>query len=219
MKNLVIVISGRGLNAEALIRHCQAGHIPARVCAVISNRAEVEGLVRARRLGVATEVIEHTAFNTREAFDVALAQAIEAHRPDIVALAGFMRILGDGFVRHFRGRLLNVHPSLLPMYPGIDTHARVLAAGDARHGATVHYVTEQLDGGPAIIQGELIVLPQDTPQTLADRVMKEVELKIYPQAVAWAARGQVELVDDRIWTGNFPLRHPWSLADVAATFQ
>ena len=184
MKNLVIVISGRGLNAEALIRHCQAGHIAARVCAVISNRAEVEGLVRARRLGVPTEVVDHTAYDSRESFEAQLAPVIELHRPDVLALAGFMRILTPGFVRRFEGRMVNVHPSLLPAFTGLKTHARAIAAGCKVAGATVHFVTPELDHGPIIAQAIVPVLPGDSEATLSARVLAR-EHVIYPRAVRW----------------------------------
>jgi phosphoribosylglycinamide formyltransferase-1 len=218
VKTLVILISGRGLNAETLIEHCAAGRIPARVAAVISNRADAEGLERAGRHGVPTEVVPHREFATRAEFDAALRRAIDRHAPDVVVLAGFMRILGDDFVRAFHGRLVNIHPSLLPKYAGVDTHARALAAGESRHGATVHFVTNELDGGPAIIQGELMVDAQDTPQALADRVMKEIELKIYPQAVAWLARGDAELRGDAAFFRGAPLRSPRTLDDVEEAF-
>jgi phosphoribosylglycinamide formyltransferase-1 len=196
MKNIVVLISGRGRNLQALIEAQRAGHIAGRIAAVISNRADAAGLERARDAGVLTEVIPHTDYAERSVFDAALAATIDRHHPDIVVMAGFMRVVGDDFIRRFRGRMLNIHPSLLPKYPGLKTHQRVLEASDAEHGATVHFVTEELDGGPSIIQGRLSVGAQDTAQTLNERVMHEVELKIFPQAVAWTARGVLKLDAD-----------------------
>jgi phosphoribosylglycinamide formyltransferase-1 len=191
VKRVVVLISGQGRNLQALIDAQQRGILGAVIVAVIANRADAQGLQRASAANIPTEVVPHSAFSARAAFDDALAQAIERHRPDFIAMAGFMRVVGDAFIQRFRGRLLNIHPSLLPKYPGMRTHQRALEAGDAEHGATVHFVTEELDGGPAIIQGRLSVHAQDTVETLAERVMQEVECKIYPQAVAWLARGQV----------------------------
>ena len=217
-KNIVVLISGQGRNLQALIEAAAAGKIPGRIAAVISNRAEAPGLERARAAGIPALALPHQAYATRELFDAALAAAIEKFQPDLVVLAGFMRILTDGFIARFRGRLLNIHPSLLPKYPGIKTHERALEAGDAEHGATVHYVTEQLDGGPGIIQGRLTVKPQDDAQSLADRVMDEIELKIYPQAVAWVARGDVRLEQGRVLWRGAPLAAPLTLADLAPEF-
>jgi len=175
---MVILISGRGSNMQAMV---EAG-LP--VAAVISNRADAAGLKYAAARGIATAVVEHRGYATREAFDAALAQAIDAFRPDLVALAGFMRILTEGFVSRYQGRLLNIHPSLLPAFPGLDTHARALAAGVKLHGATVHFVTAQLDHGPIVIQAAVPVLPRDDEAMLAARVLVE-EHRIYPQAARW----------------------------------
>lgn len=216
---VVVLISGEGRNLQAFIDGVQAGLIPARIVRVISNRADAHGLERARRAGIATEVIAHAACASREAFDAQLAAAVEAQRPQVVALAGFMRVLGDDFVHDFRGRLINIHPSLLPRYPGLRTHQRVLAAGDREHGATVHFVTEQLDGGPAIVQGKLSLTQQYTVESLAMRVMQEIELKIYPQALAWMARGQLRLERNVVWFRDRPLAQPLTLEDLEAPFQ
>ena len=191
MKRVVVLISGQGRNLQALIEAQQKNILGATIVAAISNRADAQGLERARAANIPVEVVPHIAYAERAAFDEELAQAIERHAPDIIVMAGFMRVVGDAFIRRFRGRLLNIHPSLLPKYPGLNTHQRVLDAGDAEHGATVHFVTEELDGGPALIQGRLSVQAQDTVQTLAERVMLEIETKIYPQAIAWLARGQI----------------------------
>lgn len=159
--------------------------------AVISNRPEAKGLEWAAGRGIATEVVDHKAFPSREAFDAALVRAIEAHRPDMVLLAGFMRILTDGFIARYERRLLNIHPSLLPLFPGLHTHRRALEAGVKVHGATVHLVTPALDGGPIVTQGVVPVMPGDTEESLAARVL-EVEHRIYPQAVRWLAEGRIE---------------------------
>jgi len=178
MKRIVILISGRGSNMQAMV---EAG-LP--VAAVISNRADAAGLKYAAARAIVTGVVEHRNYATREAFDAALAQAIDAYSPELVVLAGFMRILTDGFVVRYQGRLINIHPSLLPAFPGLDTHARALAAGVKLHGCTVHFVTPQLDHGPIVIQAAVPVLPHDDEARLAARVLAE-EHRIYPQAVRW----------------------------------
>ena len=189
MQSIVILISGRGSNMEALVRACPEG---ARVCAVISNRADAAGLDFARAHGIATDVVAHGEFPSREAFDAALAQAIDRFAPDWVALAGFMRVLTAGFVERYAGRLLNIHPSLLPAFTGLHTHQRALAAGVCLHGATVHFVTPELDGGPPIMQAAVPVLPDDDEDRLAARVLQQ-EHRLYPQALAACVRGDVRL--------------------------
>jgi len=216
---VAVLISGQGRNLQAILEAIADGRIPAQAAGVISNRAEVAGLARARAMGVPAQVVAHAAFADRAAFDAALAGALEALRPDIVALAGFMRVLGDAFIGRFRGRLVNIHPSLLPKYRGLQTHRRVLEAGDAEHGASVHYVTEELDGGPVAIQGRFSVRPQDTEQTLAERVMQDVELKIFPQALAWMARGELRLDGDRVRFRGRELAAPLTLADLEPEFR
>lgn len=216
---LVVLISGQGRNLQALIDAVQAGHLPARIAAVISNRAGAAGLERAHRAGIPAVVLEHTAYASREDFDAALMTEIERHAPDAVILAGFMRILGPAFIRRYAGRLLNIHPSLLPAHPGLKTHEKALQAGDAEHGATVHFVTEELDGGPAIVQGRFTVGAQDTAQTLAERVMNEVEVKIYPQAVAWLARGELALDGAGVRFRGRRLQLPLSLDDLEPEFR
>jgi len=180
VKKIVILISGRGSNMRALVE----AHLPARICAVISNRPDAKGLDYARAHGIAAEIVDHKAFASREAFDVALAGAVDRHAPDLVVLAGFMRVLGERFVRRYEGRVMNIHPSLLPAFPGLDTHARALAAGVKIHGATVHFVMPTLDDGPIIIQAAVPVLPGDDAHALADRVLEQ-EHRIFPQAVQW----------------------------------
>ena len=216
---LVVVISGRGRNLVALLTAVREGRIPATLVAVLCNRADAPGLAHARAAGVPVRVVEHRDYASRAEFDAALAAALRECRPDIVALAGFMRILGEDFVREFEGRLLNIHPSLLPRHKGLDTHARALAAGDAEHGATVHFVTPQLDGGPRIIQGQFTVGAQDDAQQLAERAMVEVELKIYPQAVAWMARGELRYEHGHAVFRGRPLAEPLTLKDLEHDFQ
>lgn len=190
--NVVVLLSGTGSNLQALIDSTQAGDNPARISAVISNRADAYGLERARNAGIATEVLEHSGFEGREAFDAALIKLIDQYQPHLVVLAGFMRILSAGFVRHYQGRLLNIHPSLLPKYKGLHTHRRALEAADAEHGCSVHFVTEELDGGPLVVQAVIPVQLGDTPQTLAQRVHTQ-EHQIYPLAVRWFAEGRLRL--------------------------
>ncbi|MDR0701594.1 MAG: phosphoribosylglycinamide formyltransferase [Azoarcus sp.] len=192
MKSVVILISGRGSNMEAIVR---AGIPGARIGAVISNRADAAGLSFAARRGVDTAVVAHGDHADRARFDAALQAAIDAHAPDLVVLAGFMRVLGEDFVRHYAGRLLNIHPSLLPSFPGLHTHRRALAAGVRVHGATVHFVTLELDGGPVVIQAVVPVLPDDDEDSLAARVLAE-EHRIYPQAVRWFVEGRLSIMGD-----------------------
>ena len=182
--SVVVLISGRGSNMQALL---EAG-IP--VSAVISNIAGAAGLAVAARRSVATGVVEHRRFATREAFDAALAAEIDRHAPRLVALAGFLRVLTPAFVAHYAGRLVNIHPSLLPEFPGLDTHRRALAAGAKRHGCTVHFVTAELDHGPIIAQASVPVLPGDTPATLAARVLQQ-EHQLYPRAIRWFLDGEL----------------------------
>ena len=185
-QRLVVLISGRGSNMEALLQAAQrrrwAARWGAQVVAVLSNRPQARGLQVAAQHGVATEVVDHQAYPSREAFDVALAQAIDAHQPTLVLLAGFMRVLGAGFVARYQGRLLNIHPSLLPAFAGLNTHARALQAGCEVAGATVHWVDEGLDSGAIVAQAVVPVLPADTPETLGQRVLA-AEHRLYPRAV------------------------------------
>ena len=184
MKNIVILISGRGSNMSSLVQACEQQRWNARISAVISNRADAAGLAFARAQGIPAEVIAHRDFSSREAFDAALADCIDCHAPDIVALAGFMRILTDGFVQRFAGRLVNIHPSLLPAFTGLHTHRRAIEAGCKAAGATVHFVTATLDHGPIIAQAVVPVLPGDDASALAARVL-EREHVLYPRAIGW----------------------------------
>jgi phosphoribosylglycinamide formyltransferase-1 len=190
MKRIVILISGRGSNMEAIVEACAAEGWPARVAAVISNRPAAGGLAYAHQRGIATQVLDHTAFADRDTFDAALGDTIDAHAPDVVVLAGFMRILTDGFVNRFAGRLVNVHPSLLPAFTGLHTHRRAIEAGCKVAGATVHFVTAELDHGPIIAQALVPVLPGDTEATLSARVLVR-EHTMYPQAVRWLVEGHL----------------------------
>jgi len=190
-KSIVVLISGRGSNLQALLE----AKLPCRVAAVISSRADAGGLDIGRAHGIPAIVVAHGDFADRAAFDAALSQAIDRHQPDLVVLAGFMRILTPQFVAHYRGRLINIHPSLLPAYSGLATHERALQDGVKIHGCTVHYVTDDLDHGPIIIQAAVPVLTSDTPATLATRVLQE-EHRIYPQAIRWICNGQLALGKD-----------------------
>lgn len=188
MKKIVILISGRGSNMQALLE----ATLPCQIAAVISNRADATGLDIARAHGIPTAIVAHRDYPDRGNFDTALAQTIDAFNPDYVVLAGFMRILGAGFVARYRGRLLNIHPSLLPAYGGLNTHARALHDGVKIHGCTVHFVTPDLDHGPIIIQAAVPVLRDDTEPALAARVLHE-EHRIYPQAIRWLCKDQIKL--------------------------
>jgi len=192
MKRTVILISGRGSNMEALIAARAAGALPVDIAAVISNRPDAAGLATAAAAGIAVRCIDHKAFAGRDDFDAALAACIDGFAPDLVVLAGFMRILGDGFVRRYAGRLMNIHPSLLPAFPGLHTHRRALAEGVRIHGCTVHFVTPALDHGPVIIQAAVPVLDGDDEATLAARVLRQ-EHRIYPQAVRWFAEDRLRV--------------------------
>jgi phosphoribosylglycinamide formyltransferase-1 len=192
MKRIVILISGRGSNMVSLVEACEREGWAARIAAVVSNRPEAGGLTWAAGRGIATAVVDHRAHAGRDAFDAALAEAIDAHAPDLVVLAGFMRILTPAFVARFEGRLLNIHPSLLPAFPGLHTHERALQAGCKLAGATVHFVTAELDHGPIVAQAVVPVLPQDTPDALAARVLAR-EHVLYPLAVRWWIEGALEI--------------------------
>ncbi|WP_348673276.1 phosphoribosylglycinamide formyltransferase [uncultured Abyssibacter sp.] len=212
---LVVLISGTGRNLQALIDAAERDDLHARIVLVISNRPGVQGLARAEAAGIATQTIDHRDYPTREAFDQVLGDAIAAVEPDIVALAGFMRILTAEFIRRFEGRMLNIHPSLLPKYRGLQTHRRALEAADHWHGASIHFVTEELDGGPVVLQGRIAVEPTDTEETLARRVMENVELQIYPAAVRWMADGRLRLRDHVAWLDDTQLQTPalWPLEE------
>ncbi len=204
---LVVLISGAGSNLQAFIDRIAAGRLQAEIRAVISNRAHAGGLQRARRAGIETAVLPHGDYSSRESYDQALMARIDAFQPGLVVLAGFMRILTPAFVQHYRGRLLNIHPSLLPAYRGLDTHQRVLAAGDTEHGASVHFVSEELDGGPVILQARVPVAGSDDADSLAHKV-HQVEHRIYPLVVQWFAQGRLRLGEQGVELDGTPLQRP-----------
>lgn len=201
---IVVLISGSGTNLQAIIDAIEAGTLTARIALVISNRPEAAGLERAKRHGIATQVIDHREFHSRESFDLALQTAIEAHHPRLVVLAGFMRILSDGFVQHFRGRLLNIHPSLLPKFKGLNTHARAIAAGEREHGCSVHFVTPELDAGAVIGQARVAIAADDTAETLAAKVQR-LEHRLYPACVGLFCDGSLELMGETALLDGKPL--------------
>lgn len=197
MKRIVLLISGRGSNMEAIVRACAEQGWPATIAAVIANRPDAQGLQFAAGRGIATAVVDHKAFGSREAFDDALAAAIDAHAPDLVVLAGFMRILGAGFVRRYEGRMLNIHPSLLPAFAGLHTHERAIEAGCKATGATVHFVTPELDHGPIVMQSVVPLHPDDDADALAARVLA-TEHVIYPLSVRWFVEGKLAVDGGRV---------------------
>lgn len=202
--SVVVLISGGGTNLQAIIDGKQNKQLAVNINAVISNRPDVKGLERAKQANIATEVIDHKGYAERTDFDQALMQAIDNYQPDLVVLAGFMRILTPEFVNHYLGRLINIHPSLLPKYPGLHTHQRALDAGDNIHGVTVHFVTPELDGGPAIIQAQVPVHSDDNADQLAARVLQQEHI-IYPQAIQWFAEGRLQLRNNETFLDNEPL--------------
>lgn len=191
---IVVLISGRGSNLQAILDATQRGQLPTVVRAVISNNPQAKGLAIARAAGVETVVVDHREFPERAQFDRQLAQTIDRFQPRLVVLAGFMRILGAEFIRHYAGRLINVHPSLLPEFKGLNTHARALAAGAKEHGASIHFVTNDLDGGPVIAQARVEVRADDSPESLAARVL-EVEHRLFPLAIRWCVEGRLSIRD------------------------
>lgn len=208
----MVLISGRGTNLQAFIDGTSAGNLPVEIRAVISNRPHASGLERARRAGIATQVLDHRNYPSRESFDRALQDLIDAHHPALIVLAGFMRILSPAFVAHYRGRLLNIHPSLLPKYPGLRTHERALKDRATEHGASVHFVTDELDGGPVIAQAAVPVRADDDAASLADRVLEQ-EHRLYPAAVRWFAEGRLHLEGNRVSLDGRLLDSPVRLPD------
>ncbi|TVQ71708.1 MAG: phosphoribosylglycinamide formyltransferase [Chromatiaceae bacterium] len=204
---IVVLISGSGTNLQALIDAVNDDRIPGCIRAVISNRPGVAGLDRAARAGIHHEVINHRDYGDREAFDAALMTGIDAHTPDLVVLAGFMRVLTAQFVGHYAGRLVNIHPSLLPAYRGLHTHERALKDGVESHGCSVHFVNTELDGGPVIIQARVPVLGDDTPDTLAARVQQQ-EHRVYPQVVRWFCQGRLSLANGQVRLDEKTLHTP-----------
>jgi phosphoribosylglycinamide formyltransferase-1 len=204
---VVVVISGSGTNLQALLDRAADSDAGFRVVGVVSNRPRAAGLDRARDRGISVLVVDHTEFADRAAFDLALADAIDALAPDLVVLAGFMRILTDAFVHRFTGRMINIHPSLLPAFQGLQTHRRALDAGVTEHGASVHFVTAELDGGPLIAQARVPVMPGDDETTLAERVLAR-EHRLLPQVVEWFAAGRLRLQGNRVLFDERPLDAP-----------
>lgn len=204
MSNIVVLISGNGSNLQAIIDSVQNGAIDGRVSAVISNKPGVYGLERATRANIPAIAIDHTQFASRSDFEQALIQTIDQYQPDLVVLAGFMRILSSEFVQHYLGTMLNIHPSLLPKYPGLDTHKRVLENGDKEHGTSVHFVTAELDGGPIIAQRSIHVTADDTEQTLQQKIQQQ-EHKLYPEVVSWFCSGRLQFKDGQAWLDQQPV--------------
>jgi len=194
---IVVLISGSGTNLQAIIDACKLESYPGEVVAVISNNDDAYGLTRAQESNIDTCALSHKSFETREAYDLALIDKIDAYQPDLVVLAGFMRILTPAFVQQYHGKLLNIHPSLLPKYQGLHTHQRAIDAGDSEHGVSVHFVTEELDGGPVILQAKVPIFPGDTADDLASRV-HEQEHRIYPLVVKWFCQNRVKMVEDGV---------------------
>ena len=188
--NIVVLISGSGSNLQAIIDACLAQHIKGQIVGVLSNKADAYGLVRAQQVGIATATINHKDFASRAEFDQAMQKIIEAWQPDVVVLAGFMRILTPAFVQYFEGKLLNIHPSLLPYYKGLHTHQRVLATGDNKHGCSVHFVNAELDGGAVIAQAVIDVLPNDNEYNLIETIHKH-EHMLYPLVLSWLSHGRL----------------------------
>ncbi|MES2917672.1 MAG: phosphoribosylglycinamide formyltransferase [Pseudomonadota bacterium] len=210
MLKIAVLISGSGSNLQAIIDAIARGGISGRIAGVLSNRADAYGLVRARQHGIATAVVTHGNFADRAAFDQALVRQVDAWDVDVVVLAGFMRILTPAFVTHYEGRLLNIHPSLLPKYKGLHTHRRALEAGDAEHGCSVHFVTAELDGGPVVAQAAVPVLPGDTEEELAERV-HQAEHRLYPRVLAWLSTGELQYRDGQPCFQGRPLAVPLRL--------
>ncbi|MBI6337702.1 MULTISPECIES: phosphoribosylglycinamide formyltransferase [Proteus] len=204
MKNIVVLISGNGSNLQAIIDACRANKITGNVVAVLSNKANAYGLERAKLADIPAYFVDPTLYNDRADYDKALIEKIDAYQPDIVVLAGFMRILSPDFVTHYQHKLLNIHPSLLPKYPGLHTHRQVLANKDSFHGVTVHFVTEELDGGPMIIQARIPVLPDDTEQSLQTRIQAE-EYRIYPLAIGWLADERLKMQNNQAFLDDIAL--------------
>ena len=203
-QRIVVLLSGRGSNFQSLLNASLTGDLAGSIALVISNRPHAGGLTIANNANIDTALIDHQAYATRDAFDADLAGVIDSVSPDLIVLAGFMRILTQSFVSQFAGRLLNIHPSLLPLYPGLNTHQRALDNGDTHAGATVHYVTGELDGGPSVIQGRVPIEPGDTKDQLADRILR-VEHQIYPQAVNWHLSGRLLLKNGVLFKDSVPL--------------
>ena len=206
-KRAAILISGGGTNLQSFIDRTESGELDMEIAVVLSNKPDAYGLERAAGAGIATEIVRHVDYPEREQFDAALVDTLDRYQPDLVILAGFMRILTPVFIDHYEGRVFNIHPSLLPKYPGLDTHQRALDAGDAWAGSTVHFATRELDGGPMIIQGRVPVESGDTADSLAARVL-DVEHQIYPEAAKLFVEGRVEYRDGKTWLDGVQLSEP-----------
>ncbi len=216
---IVVLISGTGSNLQALIDAIAQDSLPVDIRAVISNRPNAEGLSRAQRAGIATHTLEHSSYPDRDSFDAALMNSIDGYQPGLVLLAGFMRILTRGFVEHYSGRLINIHPSLLPEFPGLDTHRRAIEMGKTEHGASVHFVTPEVDGGPVILQARVPVAPGDAPERLAERVLTQEHI-IYPLVLRWFAERRLRLLGNQVIFDGTALSQPLlleSLREVHAT--
>ncbi|MCK5648053.1 MAG: phosphoribosylglycinamide formyltransferase [Gammaproteobacteria bacterium] len=194
---IVVLISGGGSNLQSIIDGIADKTLNARLCAVISNKADAYGIERAKKAKIPTEIIDHKQYDSRESFDAELTQCIEKYQPQLIVLAGFMRILTDDFVNHFYGKMINIHPSLLPKYRGIHTHQRALEAGDDIHGLSIHYVSAELDGGPIILQKSVPVLEHDSEESLAQRVLEQEHIA-YPQVIQWFSQGRLHLIDNQV---------------------
>ncbi len=205
MKNIVVLISGQGSNLQAIIDAMLKRADDAKIAAVISNRPQALGLQRAERADITTACVDHTQFESREAFDQALIEVIDSHQPDLIVLAGFMRILTEGFVARYLGKLINIHPSLLPKYPGLNTHSRALAAGDSVHGSSIHFVTSELDGGPIIHRASFHIESNDTPDSLQSKV-QQLEHVIYPEVVNWFIDGRLALLGNTATLDGEPIQ-------------
>ena len=212
MKRIVVLVSGEGSNLQALIDACQQGRINAQISAVFSNKSAAYGLERARLADIPAQALDVKAYEDRAAFDIALADAIEAYQPDLVVLAGYMRILTADFVQRFAGRMINIHPSLLPKYPGLHTHRQAIDNQDDEHGTSVHFVTEQLDGGPVILQAKVPVFSDDSEDDLLARVQTQ-EHNIYPLVVSWFVEGRLSLKNDQVLLDDNPLPEQGYAAD------
>lgn len=201
MKKIVVLISGSGSNLQAIIDACNTNQIHGNVVAVISNKANVYGLERAQNANIPTHVINHKNFSSREEFDLTVQQQIDSYQADLIVLAGYMRILTPSFVDHYLGRMLNIHPSLLPKYPGLHTHQRAIEANDTEHGTTVHFVTEELDGGPIILQARVPIFEEDNEQDVVNRVLTQ-EHQIYPLVIKWFCDGRLKMQDGNAYLDN-----------------
>jgi phosphoribosylglycinamide formyltransferase-1 len=204
MKSIVVLVSGNGSNLQAILDACENKIEDGRVTAVFSNKATAFALERAKRAGAAAEFVDPKAFDTREAFDRALMEGIDQYEPDLIILAGYMRILSGEFVRHYLGRMINIHPSLLPKYPGLNTYQRAILAGDEEHGTSVHFVTEQLDGGPVILQAKVPIDEDDTIESLTEKVQKQ-EHVIYPLVAQWFIEGRLSMIESKAFLDGKPL--------------